>query len=301
MIACGKMYKGISDPEFETLYALGSNLLCDDIEVIAEGNRLCDELGMDTISMGGVLGYMMTLSREGVIEESIPFGHGDTIISLIKKTAYRQGIGNELAEGVKKLSIRYDNEYHAVHVLGLSPPAYDGRGIKGMALSFLTSPRGACHLRSSAYSVELPGKWGNFTADRFSVEGKEFVPWMENLMTVHDILGTCKFTRDFYLPEIMSEMLEAYTGITKEPEELLEIGERTFTLEWMFNIRNGVHMGDMPPKFRTPIKDGPSQGSYISHKDTQRMKKNYFEARGWTMEGIPDKKTLERLDLSPLP
>jgi aldehyde:ferredoxin oxidoreductase len=301
MIACGKLYKGISDPEFETLYALGSNLLCDDIEVIAEGNRLCDELGMDTISMGGVLGYMMTLSKEGIIDESIPFGHGDTILSLIKKTAYRQGIGDRLAEGVKKVSMFYDNEYHAVHVLGLSPPAYDGRGIKGMALSFLTSPRGACHLRSNAYSVELPGTWCNFTADRFSAEGKEFVAWMENLMTVHDILGTCKFTRDFYLPEIMSEMLEAYTGIKKTPEELLEIGERTFNLEWMFNIRNGVHMGELPPKFKTPIKEGPSQGSFVSDEDTQRMKKDYFKARGWTKEGFPDKKTIKRLNLPPVP
>ncbi|MBU7042305.1 MAG: aldehyde ferredoxin oxidoreductase family protein [Theionarchaea archaeon] len=300
MIACGKVYKGISDPEFETLYALGSNLLCDDIEVIAEGNRLCDELGMDTISMGGVLGYVMSLSKEKILQEKIPFGHGDTILSLIEKTAYREGIGNELAEGVQALSTRYGNDYHAVHVLGLSPPAYDGRGIKGMALSFLTSPRGACHLRSSAYSVELPGTWEHFTADRFSSEGKEFVAWMENLMTVHDILGTCKFTRDFYLPDIMSEMLEAYTGLKMSPEELLEIGERTFNLEWMFNIRNGVRIGAMPPKFKTPIKEGPSQGSHITDEDTQRMKKDYCAARGWNTEGIPQKNTIERLHLPPL-
>jgi aldehyde:ferredoxin oxidoreductase len=298
MIACGKVYKGISDPEFETLYALGSNLLCDDIDVIAEGNRLCDELGMDTISMGGVLGYVMTLSKEGIIEADIPFGDGDTILSLIKQTAYREGMGNDLAEGVRKLSTIYNNQYHAVHVLGLSPPAYDARGIKGMALSFITSPRGACHLRSSAYTVELSGTWGDFTANRFSAEGKEFVAWMENLMTVHDILGTCKFTRDFYLPDIMSEMLEAYTGVKKQPEELLEIGERTFTLEWMFNFRKGIRMGEMPPKFGTPIKEGPSEGSSISDGDTRRMKKDYYRARGWNKQGTPEKKTVERLHLT---
>ncbi|MBU7032817.1 MAG: aldehyde ferredoxin oxidoreductase family protein [Theionarchaea archaeon] len=298
MIACGKVYKGISDPEFETLFALGSNVLCDDIDVIVEANRLCDELGMDTISMGGVLGYVMSLSKEGIIAADIPLGDGDTILSLIKQTAYREGIGNDLAEGVEKLSSLHRNQYHAVHVLGLSPPAYDARGIKGMALSFITSPRGACHLRSSAYTVELSGTWGDFTADRFSAEGKGYVAWMENLMTVHDILGTCKFTRDFYLPEIMSEMLEAYSGVKKTPGELLEIGERTFTLEWMFNLRKGVHMGEIPPKFKTPIGEGPAEGCSISDEDISMMKKEYYMARGWNREGVPERKTLERLNLT---
>jgi aldehyde:ferredoxin oxidoreductase len=298
MIACGKLYKGVSDPEFETLYALGSNLLCDSIDVIAEANKLCDEYGIDTISMGGVLGYVMSLSKEGIIEEDIPFGDENTILSLIEKTAFREGIGNKLAEGVNRLSETYSEKYHAVHVLGLEPPAYDVRGMKGMALSFLTSPRGVCHLRSSAYTVELSGKWQQFTTDRFFPDGKEYVAWMENLMTVHDILGTCKFTRDFYLPAILSEMLEAYTGITKAPEELIKIGERTFNLEWLFNIRNGVRIGKLPPKFRVPIKEGPSKGAFISEEDEKRMKRDYFTARGWDDEGVPARATLSRLELT---
>jgi aldehyde:ferredoxin oxidoreductase len=297
MIACGKMFKGVSDPEFETLYALGSNLLCDDIEVIAEANRLCDEYGMDTISMGGVLGYMMSLSREGVIRD-IKFGDSTTIVSLIEKTAFREGIGNDLAEGVNRLSTIYGNTYHAVHVLGLEPPAYDVRGLKGMALSFITSPRGACHLRSSAYIVELSGTWKHFTTDRFSSDGKGYVAWMEDLMTLHDVLGTCKFTRDFYVPKMMSEMLSAYTDIQKTPEELIEIGERTFNLEWLFNMRNGIKMGSLPPKFRNPVKEGPSKGSFISEEDEKKMKEEYFEARGWNKEGIPTKETLNRLKLT---
>ncbi len=298
MIACGKLYKGISDPEFETLYALGSNLLCDDIDLIAEANKLCDEYGIDTISMGGVLGYVMNLSREGEIEEKIPFGDGNTILSLIRKTAFREGIGNNLAEGVRKLSELYGNKYHAIHVLGLELPAYDARGMKGMALSFVTSPRGACHLRSSAYTVEFSGVWRNFNTDRFSSEGKEFVAWMENLMTVHDILGTCKFARDFYLPDLMCEMLEAYTGIRKTPEELIEIGERTFNLEWLFNIRNGIKMGSLPPKLRMPIKEGPSKGFSVSVEDEERMKRDYFRVRGWDEQGVPAKETLDRLGLT---
>ena len=297
MIACGKVYKGISDPEFETLYALGSNLLCGDINVIAEANKLCDEYGLDTISMGGVLGYVMSLSREGLLTE-IPFGDGDTILSLIEKTALREGIGNSLAEGVKRLSEIYSEPYHAVHVLGLEPPAYDVRGMKGMALSFVTSPRGACHLRSSAYIVELAGTWKHLSTDRFSSDGKEYVAWMENLMTVHDILGTCKFTRDFYVPEIMSEMVEAYTGVKKSPEDLIEIGERTFNVEWLFNMRNGIEMGKLPPKFRAPIREGPSKGSFISEEDEKKMKRDYFRARGWDEKGVPEKETLDRLKLS---
>lgn len=298
MIACGKVYKGISDPEFETLFALGSNLLCDDINVIAEANRLCDEYGMDTISMGGILGYMMSLSKEGVITEDIPFGDGDTILSLIKKTATREGLGDNLAEGVRTLSRIYNNHYHAIHVLGLEPPAYDVRGMKGMALSFMTSPRGACHLRSSAYTVELSGTWQQFTADRFSSEDKGYVAWMENLMTVHDILGTCKFTRDFYLPDIMCEMVEAYTGIGLTPEKLIASGERTFNLEWLFNVQNGVFMDNLPAKFTTPIAEGPSSGAFISEEDVTRMKSDYFKARGWDENGIPTEKTKKRLGLT---
>ena len=298
MIQCGKVYNGVSDPEFETLFSLGSNILCDDIEVIAEANRLCDEYGMDTISMGGVLGYMMSLSKEGLITEDIPFGDGDVILELIQKTAFREGIGDRLAEGVKELSTIYNNTYHAVHVLGLEPPAYDGRGIKGMALSFVTSPRGACHLRSSAYTVELSGTWGPFTADRLSVEGKGYVAWMENLMTLHDIMGTCKFTRDFYLPEIMSEMLEVYTCVEKTPEELIGIAERTFNLEWMFNIRNGVTMDVLPPKFRVPIKRGPSKGAYVSEEDEKQMKEEYFKVRGWDDNGVPTEETMRRLTIT---
>jgi aldehyde:ferredoxin oxidoreductase len=298
MIACGKVYKGISDPEFETLFALGSNLLCDDINIIAEANRLCDEYGMDTISMGGVLGYMMSLSKDGVVTEDIPFGDGDTILSLIEKTATREGLGDNLAEGVRTLSGIYNNQYHAIHVLGLEPPAYDVRGMKGMALSFMTSPRGACHLRSSAYTVELSGTWQQFATDRFSSEDKGYVAWMENLMAVHDILGTCKFTRDFYLPGIMCEMLEAYTGIKLTPEELITIGERTFNLEWLFNIRHGVHMDNLPVKFRTPIAEGPSKGAFISEEDVIRMKRDYFKARGWDEKGIPTEETKKRLGLT---
>lgn len=298
MIACGKLYKGVSDPEFETLYALGSNVLCDDIEVIAEANRLCDEYGIDTISMGGVLGYMMSLSKEKGIQEEITFGDGDTILDLIGKTAFRKEIGDKLAEGVHRLSKMYNNTYHAVHVMGLEPPAYDVRGMKGMALSFLTSPRGACHLRSSAYIVELSGKWKDIVTDRFSSDGKAYVAWMENLMAVHDILGTCKFTRDFYLPEIMSEMLEAYTGIQKTSGELIEIGERTFNLEWMVNLRNRIKMGSLPSKFRIPIKEGPSKDSFVSEEEEEKMKRDYFRARGWDKEGVPTKKTLDRLKLA---
>jgi aldehyde:ferredoxin oxidoreductase len=116
-------------------------------------------------------------------------------------------------------------------------------------------------------------------------------------MTLHDIMGSCKFTRDFYLPEIMSEMLKAYTGVEKTPEELIAIGERTFNLEWMFNIRNGITMGVLPPKFRVPIKGGPSKGAYVSEEDEKQMKEEYFKVRGWDNNGVPTEETLGRLGL----
>jgi len=219
---CGQVYKDIVDVEYETSFALGSNLMIGSIEEVAKANQLCDDLGMDTLSIGNSIGFLMKLSEENEIDEDISFGDSDKIKELIRKIAYREDLGDIAAEGVKRIGEEFGREEIAVHVNGLSPPAYDPRALKGMGLGFYTSTRGACHLRSDCDGIELgggmttddKGQWVHMEKDRRSIEDKEYVAWRENYVTLHDTLGSCKLTgRSVYSPEFMSKFVNAYLGL----------------------------------------------------------------------------------------
>ncbi len=303
-----KKYEGALDGvEYETLFALGSNCGVKSIEDVAKANELCDLYGIDTISAGGTIGFLMDLYENGIIgKEEIGmearFGDGDALIELVKKIAFREGIGDLLAEGVKRAAekIGGDAEKYAVHVRGLEPPAYDVRGIKGMALAFMTSPRGACHLRSGAYALELTGKfWKYEGVDRFSSEdkGREIAD-MENFMAVYDALGVCKFSRGIYLLNF-EEILDAAIGKEMGEDELIVIGERICNLKHVFNVKAGWKKENarLPEKIHQPIPEGVSKGSYVSKEEEKKMLEDYFSARGWDKNGIPKKKKLEELDI----
>ena len=311
---CGKAFvlKGKYDAmldgvEYETLFALGGNCGVGDIEAVAKANELCDLYGMDTISTGGTIGYIMDLYENGIISKEeigleAKFGDGDAMIELIKKIARREGIGDMMAEGVAKMAEKLggDAKDYAVHVGGLEPPAYDVRGIKGMALAFMSSPRGACHLRSAAYALELTGKfWKYEGVDRLSSKnkGKEIAD-MENFMAVYDALGICKFSRGIFLLDFY-DALDAAIGKGMKEDELLLIGERIHNLKHIFNIKAGWKREKvkLPKKFRIPIPKGPSKGSYISMEEEREMLDDYFKARGWDKNGIPKKKKLEELEI----
>lgn len=310
---CGKAFvlqkfDGMLDGvEYETLYALGSNCGVGSIEHVAKANELCDLYGMDTISTGGNIGFIMDLYENGIVgrEEvgvDARFGNGEAMLELIEKIARREGIGDVMAEGVKRAAEKIGRgaENYAVHVRGMEPPAYDVRGIKGMALAFMTSPRGACHLRSGAYALELTGKFWKFEGvDRFSSKNKgEEIASMENFMAVYDALGVCKFSRGIFLLNFQ-EMLEAVTGKGLSEEELEKIGERICNLKHIFNIKAGWKKEDakLPKKIHQPIPEGVAKGSYVSEEEEREMLEDYFRARGWDRNGIPTKKKLEELGI----
>ncbi len=293
--------------EYETLFSLGSNCGVEDIEVVAKANELCDLYGMDTISTGGVIGYIMDLYENGLIDKNkigieAKFGNGEALIYLIEKIAKREGIGNLLAEGVKRVSEKLGGKAkdYAVHVGGLEPPAYDVRGIKGMGLAFMTSPRGACHLRSAAYALELTGKFWKFEGvDRLSSKNKGYeIASMENFMAVYDALGVCKFSRGIFLLDFY-DALDAAIGRGFKEDELLNIGERIHNLKHLFNIKTGWNRESvkLPKKFRIPIPKGVSKGSFISEKEEKEMLDDYFKVRGWDEKGIPKKEKLEELQI----
>ncbi|MEW6070029.1 MAG: aldehyde ferredoxin oxidoreductase C-terminal domain-containing protein, partial [Candidatus Thermoplasmatota archaeon] len=291
---------------------LGSQCGNDDIEALAKANELCDLYGIDTISCGVVIGFAMELFEKGIIDEKeaglkLTFDNHDAIPAIIEKIAKREGIGNILAEGVRVAAQKIGKgaEKYALEVKGLEPPAYDVRGLKGMGLGFATSPRGACHLRSGFYGVDLTGKWWKFKdVDRFSTDKKgEYVKITEDLMAVYDIVGLCKFSRHIFFLEEIPQFIEAVTGMKFSNEELLKVGERINNLKRLFNLREGLTRKDdtLPKRVLTePVIEGKSKGSYIKKEELDKMLDDYYKARGWDKEGILTKEKLKELGLENL-
>ncbi|MFP4000858.1 MAG: aldehyde ferredoxin oxidoreductase family protein [Thermoplasmata archaeon] len=306
---CGQVYKDIVDVEYETSFALGSNLAIGDIEEVAKANHLCDDLGMDTISAGNSIGFLMRLSENGDVDEDFEFGDAEKVKELLRKIAYREDSGDIAAEGVKKIGEEFESEELAVHVNGMSPPAYDPRALKGMGLGFYTSTRGACHLRSDCDGIELGGgktaddrgEWVTMDKDNRSVEGKEYVAWRENYVTLHDTLGSCKLTgRDVYSPQMMSEFIEAHLGFDMTAEEVYKIGERIYNMERLYGLEQDPGLKKrlhVPEQFSTPTPVEDLDGAKLTEEQVKNMLDDYYEARGWNERGVPTDEKLSELGI----
>jgi aldehyde:ferredoxin oxidoreductase len=299
----GTVFDGI---EYETVFALGSQCGNPDVEALAKASELCDIYGIDSISAGGCIGFAMELFERGILTREdagdidLRFGNGDVVPKVVDLIARREGIGDLLAEGVKRAAetIGKGAEDYAIHVKGQEPPAYDVRGIKGMGLAFMTSWRGACHLKSSAYALELVGKnWKLQGVDRLSAENKgEEIKFQEDYITIYDCLGVCKFSRKIYMIEGFLDLLKAVTGLDFTEDELMKVGERLTNIKRLFNLREGLtRKDDMLPKriLSEPIPDGPSKGHYIKPEEAEMMLGDYYRARGWDEDGVP---TVEKLN-----
>lgn len=282
-------------PEYESIVNLGSMLLIKDIQEVAELNYLCNEMGLDTISMGGTLATYLELSEQGKVKEKVDWGDYEAIKQLIIDTAFRRGIGNDLAEGSKRLSKKYGAPEVSVNVKGLEVPAYDPRGAFGMALSYATSYRGACHLRSWTIAFEIIGV--PHLIDRFSiVEKPSLVKYTQDLSAVYDSLVMCKHYAIEFDEDYIALLLSSVTGVDFSKERVLLIGERIWNLARLFNLREGLTRKDdsLPPKLRKPLKEGPAAGKEIPF---EVMLDTYYQVRGWTKEGIPTKDKLNELGL----
>lgn len=186
----GKRIKG---PEFETVGLLGSNLSNRDLGKIIEWNRICDLMGMDTISVGSTLGFVMELGEKRLIKTDLKFGKTDNVAEVLYDIAYRRGFGNEMADGVRRLSRKYGGEDFAIHAKGLEFPSYDPRGSVGHGLGYATSNRGGCHI-NGGYMVYLEAI-GPITTDPFSTKSKpELVIMQQDLLESVSAMGTCLFT-----------------------------------------------------------------------------------------------------------
>ncbi len=301
----------LDGPEYETIYSLGANLEVDNFEELCCIHMTCDLYGLDAISAGLTVSWTMEafekdlLSREDLDGLEPKFGDVDAILEVLKKMAYREGkVGALLSDGVKAASEKLGkgSRDFAIHSKGLELPAYDARGIKGMGLAMAVAVRGGDHLTAVVYGTELVGKWWKFSGiDRFSAENKGFeVKVHEDLMTLYDITGVCKFTRHTFFAEAYPELVRAVTGMDLSLADLFVISERVYNLQRAFNVREGLdrNADSLPARvFKDPIPKGRSKASIIKRSEFERMLDDYYQARGWSWNGVPTKAKLVSLDL----
>ncbi|MGB9695415.1 MAG: aldehyde ferredoxin oxidoreductase family protein [Caldisericaceae bacterium] len=298
--------------EYELLYSLGGDLGIEDIEVTAKLNEICDRAGLDGISAGVTLAWAMEAYEKGLLSKDdvdgldLRFGNGDAAVTAMEHIAKKEGhLGELLFNGVKRAAAKLgkDSYKFALEVKGLEPPAYDVRGLKGMALAIAESVRGACHLTGGIYAPELTGKFWKLTnVDRLSSDWKGYeVKTGDDFMRVYDSLGMCKFSRSLFWLDGMLDGIEAVTGKHFDVDELMLAGERIYNLERLFNAREGLSRKDDYLPYRVthdPISNGVSKGNFVSEDELQHMLDEYYQVRGWSKNGIPTKMQLVRVGLS---
>lgn len=289
-LGCGKYvevqqgrHKGLKleGPEYETIYAFGGLCMIDEIEEIAYLNRLCDSLGVDTISSGNLAAFAIEASKKGKINEKLAYGSADDVSRLIQKIVKRQGVGGILAEGIKPAAEELDMQNDIVHVKGMEPAGYDPRILKGMGLAYAVSERGACHLRTTFYKAELSGMIDPDTVDNTVDVFIDF----EDRCTLFDSFILCRFFRDLYPWEELSKLLFLTTGISCDQNQLSSIAAGIKDNTRRFNLREGLTSADdtLPPRL---FNDNLEGDKGITRDELQKLVSAYYKGRGWSAKGL---------------
>ncbi len=323
-IQCGitGKFKGkqMVSPQYETIALMGSNLTIGDISQIAWWNEKLNRLGMDSISTGNVLGFAMELSDNGLLDCNLEFGNPDGITEIIDDIAYRRGLGNDLAEGVKRFSEKYGGKDYAIHVKGLEMAAYDPRACTGQGLGYATANSGATHLSGSTHAIEAESY-----LSPHGTEGKaHFVKFMQDLTDAVNSAIFCiqteypfleenfayKYTpmpimrflmRKFPSVAVATTDLSDYCGILSgllgfkiKRNDFYAIGERIFNLERHMNCREGITRADdtLPGRI---LNEVDQEG--WAPVELDKMLNEYYELRGWDQNGRPDPEVLQRLGI----
>lgn len=285
-LACGKLSQvkagrhlglRIEGPEYETINAFGGICLVDDIREILYLNDICDRLGLDTITAGNLAGFTIEASKRKNIGIKLEYGDVDGIARLLQQIAARAEVGGILADGIRFASSHWDLADLAVHIKGMEPPGYEPRVLKGMALAYATSDRGACHLRATIYKAEISGM---IDPEDIAGKAKAFIDW-EDRITIQDTLILCRFFRDFYLWPEYQTMILGLTGWEPSREALESIALNVLNEVRKFNQREGLSFEDdqLPPRlYREKLKDS---GKGLEEADLKRMVLDYYVRRGW--------------------
>ena len=329
----GKPVKG---PELETLGLLGGNICNNDLQKILDWNNELDELGMDTISTANTIAWAMEANEKGLWNNGLSFGSVEELTSLFEDIAYRRGIGDELAEGSKRLSQKYGGKEFAMHSKGLELAAYEPRKAVGQGLGYAVSNRGGCHL-NGGYLVILEGLGLN--VDSQTPKSKaDFTMLFQDLMETISASGQCLFTSYAFFPGFLltnpngiitqtvnkvathvggavrlinkcprvaalhlpvfhhTKMIQLATGMYMDFGKYIRIGERGYTMERYINCKFGISAAN--DKLPKRLTDVPQDPDNPKTKiPLETMKKTYYAARGWDKNGIPTEATLRRLKI----
>lgn len=297
-------------PHYEANCLLGSNLMNNDIDAVIKGNEMCNEMGMDYMSAANAIGYAIECFENGYITTedtggvTLRFGDNDSVHKMIEKIVKREDIGDLLAEGVKKASMEIGkgSERFAMQGKGFELPAYDPRGVPGLALAYTIADRGACHRRMAPFNVEPYHE--NIDIEEQGDKVKELyderVPM--HCASICDTTGglVSKLTsQDF------ANLFSAAVGWDMNKEEVDKLCDRVATLCLLFNLREGApftkedNLNTFPARLtEEEVPEGPSKGRKVNKDELNLMLTRYYELRGWNPEtGIPGYKKVEELSL----
>ncbi|HJF66628.1 MAG TPA: aldehyde ferredoxin oxidoreductase family protein [Slackia equolifaciens] len=308
-IACGRVTKiegkgnldGFGEgPEYEAGWSYGAACGVNDISSIVKANFICNEQGMDPITLGSTVACAMELYEMGAIPEEdigfpLRFGDAAAMVKLTQMCADGEGFGKTIGLGSYRLAEKYGHPELSMSVKKQEMPAYDGRAIQGIGLEYATSNRGGCHVRGYMISPEVLGI--PVKLDPQVTEGKgAMLKTFQDLTALCDSTGMCLFTTfGIGLPEIAGQYREA-VGSDETDEEILLKGERIWNLEKRFNMEAGVEKDTLPPRLlREALPSGPAKGKV---NELQTMLADYYEARNWTADGIPTPEKLAELNVT---
>lgn len=306
-IACGRYCEvdgeGGGGPEYETVWAFGSDCGVSDLKAVIKANNACNEVGVDTISAGGTIAAAMELAQRGYVKAdeladgpALTWGSSAAIVEWVKRMGDKEGFGAKLAMGSARLTAAYGAPELAMTVKKLELPAYDPRGLMGHGLQYATANRGGCHVRGYLISPEILGLPEKL--DRFALDGKaEWVKIFQDLTAAIDSTGLCLFTSYALGVEDYANLLTAATGNAYSVEDVLTAGDRCFNLERLFNLQEGYTAADdtLPKRFlEEPMPAGPTKGYVHPLKE---MLPKYYEVRGWGTDGVPSDEKKKALGL----
>jgi aldehyde:ferredoxin oxidoreductase len=311
VISCGRVsrvtnpkYAGEGEgPEYEAAWAYGPDCGIDNLDAITKSNMLCNEMGMDPITLGSTIACAMEMYEAGIVTLKdtdgldLSFGNPDTIVELTRKIGVREGIGDRLALGSYRYAASFGHPEYSMTVKKQEMPAYDPRGVQGIGLEYATCNRGGCHVKGYTIAVEVLGSPTKLDP-RVTKDKPFYVKLFQDLTAAIDASGGCIFGTFGMSGDNYAEMLTALTGITYSTDDYLKAGERIWNLERIFNLKAGFTAKDdtLPERLlKEPIRSGPAKGE-VSH--VPEMLPEYYKLRGWDTKGVPTKERLQQLQLA---
>ena len=288
--------------EYEAAWALGAATGVDDLDALTFANFICNEQGFDPISFGATVGAAMELYEEGIITDKdtggieVKFGSAKALTDLAEQCGKGEGFGAEIGLGSKLLCEKHGHPELSMSVKGQEFPAYDSRGIQGMGLTYATSNRGACHLRSYTVASEVLGIPEK--TDPLVTDGKAgLVKAFQDATAAVDSAGLCVFTTFAWTLDDIAPQIDSACKGEWTTESLLEVGERIWNMERQYNLAAGFTGKDdtLPPRLLKDVaKIGPAEGKT---NGLEQMLPEYYSLRGWTADGVPSNETVQRLGL----